>query len=106
MKILGRWLLVGTFAVGGLGGTAFARAAGDEGYGHKTLTMDQLPAAVRATFQREASGGQIKDLHSKERGGKTLYEGEVVTNGKVSELKVSPDGSLLERERQEHDDER
>jgi len=79
-------------AVGGLGGTAFAH-----GKGHEKLTMDQLPSAVQSTFQKEASGGQIEELRKEKKGGKTVYEGEVVANGKGTELRVSEDGSILKR---------
>jgi hypothetical protein len=59
--------------------------------------MDQLPSAVRSTFQKEAAGGQIEELRSEKRAGKTIYEGEVVSKGKGTELQVSEDGSVQKR---------
>jgi hypothetical protein len=96
MERFGRWVLAGTLAVGGLGGTAFGHGKGEEHAGKK-ITMDQLPSAVQSTFQQEASGGQIEELRSLQKGGKTVYSGEVVQNGKGTELKVSEDGSILKR---------
>ena len=92
MRNVGRWMIAGTLALGGLGGSAFAH-----GKGGKKVTMDQLPSAVQSTFQKEAAGGQIEELRSEQRSGKTIYEGEVVSNGKGTELKVSEDGSILKR---------
>ena len=59
--------------------------------------MDQLPAAARSTFQKEAQGGEIEELRREKRNGKTIYEGEVVSNGKGTDLRVSEDGTLLKR---------
>jgi hypothetical protein len=97
VRNIGRWVFAGALALGGLGGTAFAHGKGEEGQAHKKLTMDQLPSAVQSTFQKEASGGQVEELRSKQRAGKTIYEGEIVSNGKGTELQVSQDGSILKR---------
>jgi hypothetical protein len=91
MRNIQRWALAGVLTMGGLGGVAFAHGT------HKKLTMDQLPSPVQSTFQKEAAGGQIEDLHSKTYNGKTIYEGEIVSQGKGTELKVSEDGSVLKR---------
>jgi multidrug efflux pump subunit AcrA (membrane-fusion protein) len=97
MRNVGRWVFAGALALGGLGGSAFAHEKGEEGHAHKELTMDQLPSAVQSTFQKEAAGGQVEELRSEKRGDKTVYEGEVVSNGKGTELQVSEDGSILKR---------
>jgi hypothetical protein len=97
MRNIGRWVFAGALALGGFGGTAFAHGQGEEGHAHKKVTMDQLPSAVQSTFQKEAAGGQIEELRSEQRGGKTIYEGEVVQNGKGTELQVSENGSILKR---------
>jgi len=97
MTRIGRWLIAGTLALGGFAGTSLAHERGVEGHAHKKMTMDQLPDAARATFQKEAQGGQIEELRSEKRNGKTIYEGEVVSNGKGTDLQVAEDGSLLKR---------
>jgi len=83
------WLAC-VFGIGGLGGVAFA-------HGHKKMTMEQLPTAVQSTFQREASGGKVEELRSVHRNGKLIYEGEIVSNGKGTDLQVREDGSILKR---------
>ncbi len=93
MQRIARWLAVGALALGGVTGTALANQRHAQ---HKT-TVDQLPAAVRSTFEKEARGGTIEDLRQETRKGKTMYEGEVVHQGKGVDLEVDEDGSLLKR---------
>jgi hypothetical protein len=96
MRRIGRLVFAGLLAVGG--GTALAHG----GHGSK-VTMDELPTAVQTTFQNEAAGGKIEDLRAVKKAGTTIYEGEVVQNGKGTELRVSEDGKILNRSSQ-HDE--
>jgi hypothetical protein len=61
------------------------------------VALDQLPAPVRATVERETKGGQIKDIERDLEGGKTIYEVEFMLGGQEYELDISADGQLLER---------
>ncbi len=97
MRHVGRWMMMGTLALGGFAGTAFANHQKEEGHAHQKVNMSDLPSAVRSTFQKEAKGGEVEALRKETRNGKTIYEGEVVSNGKGTELEVSEDGKVLER---------
>jgi hypothetical protein len=66
-------------------------------HAHRKLPLDQLPASVRSTFDREAAGGQIEELRSEQRNGTTVYEGEIIANGKGTKLEVGSDGKVLKR---------
>jgi hypothetical protein len=61
------------------------------------VTLDQLPAPVRATVDRETKGGQITDIESDRERGQAIYEVEFVLDGKEYELDIAADGKLLER---------
>lgn len=61
------------------------------------LTLEQLPANVRATVERETKGGQITDIERDREAGKVIYEVEFTLDGKSYELDVAEDGALLER---------
>lgn len=61
------------------------------------VTIDQLPAPVRATVERETKGGQITDIERDSERGQTIYEVEFVLDGKEYELDIAEDGKLLER---------
>jgi hypothetical protein len=61
------------------------------------LTLEQLPAPVRATVDREAKGGQITDIEQDQERGQVIYEVEFTLEGKQYELDIAADGALLER---------
>jgi hypothetical protein len=61
------------------------------------VSLDQLPAPVRATVERETKGGQITDLERDQEHGQTIYEVEFALDGKQYELDISAEGQLLER---------
>ena len=61
------------------------------------LTIEQLPAPVRATVEQETKGGKITDIEQDHERGKVIYEVEFTLDGKEYELDVAEDGKLLER---------
>ncbi len=62
------------------------------------LTMDQLPAAVKATIEKESKGATVGEIEKETEGGKTFYEAEIVKNGRHSFVHVSTRGKVLKRE--------
>ena len=75
--------------------TLMARAEDEH---EEEVTLDQVPAAVKATILREAAGGRITEIERETKDGKTAYEAEFMLDGKEIEIKVAPDGTLLHRE--------
>jgi uncharacterized membrane protein YkoI len=74
---------------------------GDEGIEHESeeeITLDECPAPVKATILKEAKGGKIEEIEKEVENGVTLYEAEIEVDGKEIEIKVAPDGKLLEKE--------
>ena len=67
---------------------------GEEGNEVK-MTIDQVPPAVRATLEREAQGATIKTVDKEEDHGKTVYETDVMINGKNWEIKVDESGKVV-----------
>lgn len=62
------------------------------------VTLEQLPAPVRATVQSEIGAGQITDLERDDRkDGSTVYEIEFILDKVEYELDVSPDGKVLKK---------
>jgi len=76
----------------------------DEDEDEEEVSIDQVPAAVKATILREAKGAAIKEIEKETKDGKTVYEAEFVAGGKEIEIKVSADGTLLKREVEDDDD--
>jgi len=63
----------------------------------KDLTLQDLPAAVRTTVERETKGGQITDIEQDDEKGQVIYEVEFTLEGKRYEIDVAADGKLLKR---------
>jgi len=75
--------------------TASAKEAHERG---QSVTESDLPPPVKNTFDKEAHGGQVEELRKDTtKDGRTVYWGEVVKNGKGTELEVSDNGKVLHR---------
>ena len=63
------------------------------------MTMDQLPAPVKATLEKEAKDGSIGEIVQETKNGKMYYEAQIHRkNGKDRYVNVAPDGKVLKRE--------
>src|SRR5262245_47927766 len=89
MGLAGLWLGLG------VAGHGIAREMHERG---QTITMSDLPPAVKATFDKEAKGGTLEELRKDTlKDGKTVFYGEVVKNGKGTDLEVSDSGKVMHR---------
>jgi hypothetical protein len=71
----------------------------------KDVTIDQVPAAVKATILKEAGSNTIEEIEEVSKDGKVVYyEAEWKTGGKEIEIKVDPKGKLLSKEIEDDDD--
>lgn len=70
----------------------------DDGDEDVKLTLDQVPAAVKATLQRESQGAEIKAVEQEEEDGRKVYAADLLKGKEKSEIKVAEDGKFLERE--------
>ena len=61
------------------------------------VTMDQVPAAVKDTLQKESGGASITSVDKESDEGKTIYEADAMIGGKNYEIKVAEDGSLISK---------
>lgn len=77
---------------------------GDDGENEQAVTIDQVPAPVRATILAEAKGAQIKEIERETTKNGEVYEAEWIENGQNVEIKVAPDGKLLKRKVEQDDD--
>jgi hypothetical protein len=63
------------------------------------VSLDSLPAAVKAGLEAKAGTGKIVKVESITKHRKLVaYEAQVRTNGKKSEVQVSPEGKPLDHE--------
>lgn len=68
------------------------------------VQLSDCPKAVQKTLKREAQGGRIEEVEKEEEGGKTIFEAEVVLNGREYEVEVASDGTLLEMVLEDEDE--
>jgi len=76
----------------------------DDDEDEEEVSIDEVPAAVKATILKEAQGGTIKEIERETEDGKTVYEAEVIINGEEVEIEVAADGTLLSKEVEDDDD--
>lgn len=69
------------------------------------VSLDDVPAAVKATILKEAAGAEIEEVVKETEDGQTVYEAEVIVNGHETDIKVAADGTLLGKEVEDEDGE-
>lgn len=69
--------------------------------GEEQVSLDKVPAAVKATILKESAGGKIAEIERDTKNGKTIYEVDILMNGKEIELQIAEDGTLLGKEIEE-----
>ena len=62
------------------------------------VPLEQTPAAVRATLERETRGAAITEVEREEEDGQTVYEAKATVDGKRYEFAVAADGTLVSKE--------
>jgi len=70
----------------------------DDDDDEEEVSLDEVPAAVKATILEHAKGGTIEEIERETEDGQVVYEAEVEINGKEYEIEVAADGTLLEIE--------
>ena len=86
-------LLVGTV------GCARMQPSTDEaaGSGETKVRLDQTPAPVRQTIERELVGARLEDIAMEKRQGKTVYETDIIRDGHKWEVLIAEDGQILHK---------
>jgi hypothetical protein len=72
----------------------------------QSLSLKDLPRAVRATIKKHAAGGKIIEIEKDMVNGTVRYEAEVIRDGKVFDVLVSTKGKYLGTEKEEEDTDR
>ena len=70
------------------------------------IPLSKVPAAVRATIEREAKGYELDDIEQKTDDGKVVYEVDIDKDDDNDiKLKIAADGKLLEKEEEMYPEE-
>ncbi len=97
-----RWILLSVMGLALVGAVTVAVRAGED-EDEQEVSIDQVPAAVKATILKEAEGGRIKEVERETKHGRTIYEAEIIIDGKEVEIKVALDGTLLKKEAEDEE---
>ena len=63
------------------------------------ITFESLPSGVKEGFQSKAGSGKILKVESLTKHGKLVaYEAKIISNDKMREIQVGPDGNALGHE--------
>jgi hypothetical protein len=93
-----RWMAVGIAAIGLAGcATSGDKEKDADEKNEITVTIDQVPPAVKATLDQETAGGSVTDIDKEDHDGKMVYEADASIGGKPYEIKVAEDGTLLKK---------
>ena len=90
MKYIGMTIVVASVAALLSGACMAADDEKDE-----AVTIDQVPAAVKATILKEAGENKITKIEKEDKDGKVVYEAKCVKDGKTVEIQVAADGKLI-----------
>lgn len=93
-------VLVGAGLALCIGAVATQQLAEDE----KGVSIEQVPAAVRAALLAQAQGGAIEEIEMETENGQAVYEAEMTIDGKEVEVKVAADGTVLGKEEDDEDE--
>jgi uncharacterized membrane protein YkoI len=64
------------------------------------VAMADVPAAVKATLDKEAAGGKVTEVEKETKNGKTVYSADVTDKaGKKWDVVVGEDGKLISKEK-------
>ncbi|HVJ92099.1 MAG TPA: hypothetical protein VM580_20000 [Labilithrix sp.] len=62
------------------------------------MTLDEVPAQVKATIEKEVQAGKLGKIERETKHERTVYEVEyTAADGKAYEIKVGEDGKLLSK---------
>ncbi len=99
--------IIGLLVAAGLalciGAVATQQTAEEE----KEVSIDQVPADVKAAILAQAGTGTIEEVELGNENGQIIYEADVIIDGQEVEIKVAPNGTLVAKdgENDEADDE-
>ncbi len=95
-------------AIPGLLSIAFAAASGGcastcctaGGDKETAVAVADLPAPVKATLDRETAGGKVTEAEKEIKKGKTVYSFDAEVGGKLWDIAIAEDGTLLSKEQE------
>ncbi len=73
---------------------------GEEGGNEVTVSINEIPPAVRASLEHESVGGKITEIERETKDGKTVYSADIELSGVTWDITVAEDGKVLSKEKE------
>ena len=70
----------------------------------ESVSLDQVPAPVKATIERESAGGQVTGISKATERGDAAYAVKIAKDGQKMTMYVKADGTVLKRSGADDDD--
>lgn len=84
-----------------------AKEKGEEDEGNEQkIAFAQVPEAAQKTLSEQAQGNKIDSVDKEMDNGKTVYEADVMIDGKNHEIKVDDNGNLVSNKLDNEDQEK
>jgi uncharacterized membrane protein YkoI len=93
-------VLVGAGLTVCIGAVATQQLAEDE----RSVSIEQVPAAVKAALLAQAQGSAIEEIEMENENDQATYEADVTIDGKEVEVKVAANGIVLGKEADDEDE--
>ncbi len=93
-------VLVVAGVVVGIGAVATTRMMDED----IAVSIDAVPAVVKATILAEAHGHVIREIEMATKKGQAVYEAEIIVDGRETDILVAADGTLLGTEMDDEDE--
>ena len=65
--------------------------------GEVKVKVEQTPPEVQKTIKSELVGARLEDIAKKQRQGKTIYETDIIKNGRKWEVVIDEDGQIISK---------
>lgn len=72
----------------------------EESENEVAVTINDVPAAVRASLEHESVGGKITEIERETKDGKTVYSADIELSGVTWDITVAEDGKVLSKEKE------
>jgi hypothetical protein len=93
------WHLLAMLTIGA-GGCSTAGRDSNEASESDKVRLDQTPPAARQAIEHELIGAQLEDIARKKKNGQTVYETDIIRDGRKWEVNVAEDGRILSKIRE------
>lgn len=69
------------------------------------VALNDVPAPVRATLDRESAGGSVTEIERELKNGKTVYSADLTVKGVAWDITIAEDGTVISKTKEKDGEE-